>query len=198
MSVLLIERALSGEVEAQRELVMRLTPVITSVARRELARVRGGRVGVRELEDLVHDVFVALLADDGRALRRYDGRTKMRALFRVYARSRIRDIARKEHRRGALLGRPIDESEVAHLEGNEPRPDQVAEAHQLARRLRTEVEAAFATPLGRTMTDLLLIEQASTDDVQARTGKTRQQVFRWRSRVLGVARERCLALQQSV
>ncbi len=192
MSLPLIERVLEGDAAAWDELVELLTPVFVAVARHELSRNLGGRVGVRDVDDLVHEVFLALISDRGRTLRRYDGRTDVRTLFKVYARSRIRDIARKENRRRALLGRRVDVDEAYDLETPTPRPDQIVEARELAASIRRGVSEAHRTPLARVMTELVLFEQASTDDVQAKTGKTRQQIFRWRSRIMQTARACCV------
>jgi RNA polymerase sigma-70 factor (ECF subfamily) len=67
----LVERALAGDRASLRELLQRVSPIIQARAARALARRRGtsGRDPRQELMDMTQEVFVALLQDDGRALR---------------------------------------------------------------------------------------------------------------------------------
>ena len=66
-----IERALAGDRAAQRALLARLAPIIQARAVRILARRsgRGARDPRQEMMDMVQEVFVSLLENDGHSLR---------------------------------------------------------------------------------------------------------------------------------
>jgi RNA polymerase sigma-70 factor (ECF subfamily) len=67
----LLRRCLRGEPAAWEEFVRAHTERLTGILRRELRRIDSG-IAEQELQDLLQDVWVHLLKDDVRALRRFD------------------------------------------------------------------------------------------------------------------------------
>jgi RNA polymerase sigma-70 factor (ECF subfamily) len=97
-----IERALSGDRAAQRALLARLAPVIQARAIRILSR-RGGataRDPRQEMMDMVQEVFVALLENDGRILRawRADGGLSLENFVGLVAERQVCSILRTGRR----------------------------------------------------------------------------------------------------
>ncbi len=187
--VALLERAVASDESARTEIVMRLTPVFAALAIYATRRWRGGRIGSLDADDLVGELFGALFADDANALTRWDvSRSSLETFGKIWGRSRIHEIMRKEMRRADILERRgLDQ------DGGEPvtrdRPDEIIAAQRLGRAILACVEAAMTTALARRMIDLILIRQLDTDELVRRTDMKRQGIFRWRSRVLEQARK---------
>lgn len=68
----LVERAFAGRRDALRALTLRLLPVVQARVGVFFARRRGRPVGAADAADLVQDVWLALVAEQGRLLRAYD------------------------------------------------------------------------------------------------------------------------------
>lgn len=183
----LVEQVLAGDPAARTELVDRLTTIIRSQANLGLRGFSDRRMGGRDADDLVNEVFAAMFEDGGAALRKYDPQYSLEQFAYVFAKSRILDIARKEYRRLELGGHPVADDEH-QLRGHLPTPAELTECRDFANRIMACVRAKFSTELAGEMIDLTLVRQLSTDEIQSRTGMTRQQVFRWRSRLLQQAR----------
>jgi len=82
----LVKALLEGEVGAWDLFVERYAGLVTAVVRRIL-RGRGLKAAASDVDDLVENVFVALLERDGRLLRRYDPQHKLATYLGVIART---------------------------------------------------------------------------------------------------------------
>ncbi|MEQ9497149.1 MAG: hypothetical protein RIT81_09825 [Deltaproteobacteria bacterium] len=185
----LLRRVLAGDKLAQTRFVRRLEPVVRGVVRYRLRLWPGRRIGERGQDDIVNDVWGQLFDDDCARIRSWDaGRSSLESLIKNFAVWRVNESERKELNRLGLFGRPVSEDEAPEPEGA-PRPDEILEARELARRLLACVEETFTTDLARRMVRLILREQRTTDAIVEVTQMNRQQIFRWRHRLLAGARE---------
>ncbi|MEQ8275018.1 MAG: hypothetical protein RMA76_09335 [Deltaproteobacteria bacterium] len=185
----LLRRVLAGDELAKTRFVRRLEPIVRGVVRYRLRAWPGRRIGERGQDDIVNDVWRQLFDDDCARIRGWDAeRSSLESLIKNFAVWRVSEYERKELRRLGLFGRPVSEDEAPEPEGA-TRPDEILEARELARRILACVEEAFTTDLARRMVRLILREQRTTDAVVETTQMSRQQIFRWRHRLLARARE---------
>lgn len=187
----LVARFLSGDPAAERTVSTRLRRVFRAHARVVLRHWRGGRMGPSDEEDLESALVITLLEDAGRrALLQWDfTKTSLETFGRVWARSRLKEMERKEIRRLRLLeALGLDEGGEAEAAD---RPDQIAELMSMVAAILACVFARHTTELARRMVQGILVEGLDNDEVVEGTGMTRQAVFRWRSRILESARD-CL------
>ncbi len=90
-----LQAMIDGDKPAWDQFVDRHSGVIFAAVKRTL-QTRGGGVGGRDLEDSVQDVFVRLVRDDFRLLRRYDPqRASLSTWLTIVARSATIDCLRK-------------------------------------------------------------------------------------------------------
>lgn len=181
---------LLSKLRAKKKLIEQLRPVVLAPVRIILRRWPGGRLANLDEDDLVSEIFAALFADDEYHLKQYDAsRGTLENYVSMFARSRLRDIQKKEIRRRALFPEPtpIDDSaeQVAH---NDPQPDVLAEMSEEYEKIRECLERKLTTPRAKEMVGLLVDLRLSTDDI-VEMGHDRQAVFRWRSTILAAIHE---------
>jgi RNA polymerase sigma factor (sigma-70 family) len=181
-----VRHALAGDRHALRRFVTAMTPVIHARVVRGLLRRRGG-VGGRdvrqEVEDMTQDVFSALFAHDGRALRAWDPQRGL-SLPNFVGLIADRQVASSLRSGRKDPWRDVPE-ELDRLEsGSEPVPTaepQVASRHALERlldRLRTSL-----SPRGLELFQRLYVDGESIEDVAPVMGMTREAIYAWRNRV---------------
>ncbi len=188
--VQLIKQAQSGT-KAEKMLMRRLDVILRAPVRVHLRRWPGGKLAGLDADDLVHEIFVKLLERDRAVLRKWNvGRGSLEQFVSLFARSRIKDLERKELRRLQLVPHP-----VALDKAPEPTdvatPDELVMVQQSALRLRKCIEKAITSKDGRKMIELLYDRHLDTDEAVQQSGMTRAQVFRWRSKIFEHARS-CL------
>ncbi|MCP3137818.1 RNA polymerase sigma factor [Pyxidicoccus xibeiensis] len=181
----LVERALARDGEALRSLVDMLTPVIQSRVARALLRrasAASGRNIRQEVADLTQDVFAALFADQGRALRawRPERGLTLANFVGFVAERQVASILRTTCRSPWTedptlleeLDSPAEDSSVElRLESQ-----QMLEA--LLDRLREEL-----SPLGLSLFEAIFIHQRSVPEVCEQMGMSRDAVYAWQSRL---------------
>ena len=125
-------------------------------------------------EDAVHDVFEAVLS--GRAV--FAGRAALRSWLTAVLKHKIVDAVRRNAGTDSLddaFGHDDDESGVCDIECPQPRPDQVAEQHQL---LMLALQRIEALPPGlRDAMRLRVLEEQSTEDVCRTLGISEENLF---------------------
>lgn len=179
-----IRRALDGDRAAMRALVLYLRPAIQGEVAAALQRRRSlgrGRDVRQEVRDLVQEVFVALLADDGRVLRRWDPQAgrNLRGFVRMVSRHQVASILRS----GRRSPWTADPTEDAALEQRAPidepgaRLQSRAQLDALLERLRAELDTR-----GWVLFERLYLDGAAADAVAAELGMTRDAVYAWRAR----------------
>lgn len=169
-----------------RAAVTAFTPVIQARAARVLARHRDrrGRGARQELADLAQDILALLFRDDARILRGWHPERGLSLLNYVGL------VAEREVAHTLASGRrspwALDPAEPSDLERASPiveGPSAAVETRdlfdQVVRRLREEL-----SPKGLELFRLLVIEEASVDEVCAITQLSADTVYVWKSRLL--------------
>ncbi|HSP78025.1 MAG TPA: sigma-70 family RNA polymerase sigma factor [Myxococcaceae bacterium] len=181
----LVERALAQEQEALRSLVDILTPVIQArVARALLRRASStqGRSIRQEVADLTQEVFVALFAEGGKALRAWDARRGLSLpnFVGFVAERQVASILRTARRSPWTEDPTLLESLDAPSEDPSVElrlaSQQMLEA--LLERLREEL-----SPLGLSLFQQLYLQQRSVAEVCLQMGMSRDAVYAWQSRL---------------
>jgi RNA polymerase sigma factor (sigma-70 family) len=168
-------------------LVSRLLPVVQAEVGYVL--LRGARVESRdhrqEIRDFVQDVFVSLLAKDGKTLRAWDP-DRGRSLD-----SYVRLVARRQVAATLRSGKksPWTNKPVAGDELERELPDTHAEASTSAKLESVEQLDRTLDGLrsrlderGMLLFQMLYVEERSVEEVMAATEMTRDAVYAWRSR----------------
>lgn len=179
-----IDRALAGDRAAMRGLVVYLRPTLHGEVAAALDRRRGlgrGRDVRQEVLDLVQEVFLALLADDGRILRRWnpDAGLGLRGFARMVARHQVASILRS----GRRSPWSDDPTEDAALEAEAPPTEPVrrlesrAQLDALLDRLRAELDTR-----GWLLFERLYLDGAPAEAVGGELGMSRDAVYAWRTR----------------
>ncbi len=139
---LLVRRCADGDEAAWETFVDRYGPLLQALARRMLAR-RVGHASGPDVDEVVADVFLALLRKDRHLLRRYDPRWRLATYLGVVCRTAV---SRRLTRRGR--GRPWATLEEAGNVSADPPPDTPLSA------LTTEEQGEVRARLERAMAGL--------------------------------------------
>ena len=125
-------------------------------------------------EDAVHDVFEAVLS--GRAV--FAGRAALRSWLTAVLKNKIVDAVRRNAGTDSLddsFGPDGDGGEAMQIECPQPRPDQIAEQHQLLMRVLRRIEAL--PPGLRDVMRLRVLEEQSTEAVCRELGISEENLF---------------------
>lgn len=191
-----VRDALSGDRQALRRFVDTMTPVIQArVVRALVRRAAGERRDVRqEVADMTQDVFAALFAHDGRALRAWDpARGLSLANFvGLIATRHVASILRSG-RRNPWQDIPgeLDELESASepIASAEPQLESRRALERLLERMREAL-----SPRGLELFQRLYVDEEPIEEVAATMQMTREAIYAWRNRATKVlqrfARER--------
>jgi RNA polymerase sigma-70 factor, ECF subfamily len=112
-----------------------------------------------QAEDVVHDVFEAVMS--GRA--RFSGRSALRSWLTAVLKNKVVDLIRASARCDTTLDGDEDSNAHAYLECQQPRPDEVAEQRE---RLRNTLGRIATLP--RTLQDIVqlrLLGDATSEEV---------------------------------
>jgi RNA polymerase sigma-70 factor, ECF subfamily len=125
-------------------------------------------------EDAVHDVFEAVLS--GRAV--FSGRAALRSWLTAVLKNKIVDAVRRNAGTDSLddaFGADSEGGGVFDIECPGPRPDEIAEQHQLLMLALRRIEAL---PAGlRDAMRLRVLEEQSTEDVCRELGISEENLF---------------------
>lgn len=186
----LVQRALDGDIEAQRQLVKKLMPVIQYKVGRMLRLWRSGSASSRnlpqEVEDMVQEVFWELFKDDSKVLRRW---SEERGSLEVYVGhiARIRTAAVLRSRRGPWREEPQPTEDLDSKDSQQD-PEGGAVSRDELDKVCQCLLAGF-TPEDDQLFDLLIIQEVSPKEAAEETGKSIEAVYKWRSRLYEKARE---------
>jgi DNA-directed RNA polymerase specialized sigma24 family protein len=187
-----VERALAGDKEAMRTLVLAIAPVIQVRIARALMRRHHqakGRDLRQELEDFMQEVFASLLANDGRALRSWDSTRGLTFLsFVGFIADREVGMIMRTGKRSPWTEDPTMDETLIRLRGTtESHETHVATRElleQLAERLRETL-----SPQGRHYFQLLYVEARPVQALSKETGVSLDALYAWRSRLGKVLRQ---------
>lgn len=187
-----VKRALGGDAQAMSGLVQALTPVIQGrVARALLRRSTSarGRNTRQELEDLVQEVFAALLSRDGKALMAWDpARGLSFDRFVGFLAEREVAMIMRTGKRNPWTEDPTVDEAMARLSGATASHEEVVASRELLEQLGDRLRERLS-PKGRQFFQLLYIEDRSVDAVAAETGTSPDALYAWRSRLAKLVRE---------
>ncbi len=189
---LLLTRALAGDAEAIRELVLQLSPVVQARVARALLRSGAGRRQGRdlrqEIEDFVQEVFGALFADRARALRGWDPARGMSLanFVGLVTEHQVASILRSG-RRSPWREEAADRESIDRAAGSVGSDDGRVWSRQvldrLIERLRTEL-----SPRGFELFLMIVVEERTVEAICEQTSMTPDAVYAWRSRLGKLAR----------
>ena len=185
-----VRRALAGDEPALTRLVRMLTPVIQSRVARGLLLRRTGRAAGRdirqEVEDFTQEIFLALFADGGKALRSWQPERGLSLLNFVglVAERQTASILRSGKRTPWKDESVLDEefSQASTERGPEEITASREQLKVLLHRLGEEL-----SPLGRHLFDLLFLRELPLEEVIQQTGMSPDAVYAWRSRLRRLA-----------
>lgn len=124
---LLAARCAAGDESAWRELVARYAPLLATLARRMLARL-GPAVSEADVDEVVAEVFLALLRRERVLLARYDASFRLSTYLGVICRSEVGRWARRRGRAAAAL----PAASLAPASPEPGPPERLAEAERQA------------------------------------------------------------------
>ncbi len=187
-----IEAALSGDREVMDALVQDLTPIIHVRVARALMRRRQqarGRDLRHDLEDLVQEVFAALFAKQGQALRRWDpDRGLSFTGFVGFLAEREVGMMMRTGKRNPWTEDPTADEFLVTLTGAEGDHAARLESREMLVRVAERLRERLS-PRGRQYFQLMYIENRPVQDIAERTGTTPGALYAWRSRVLKLLRD---------
>ncbi|MEQ9495561.1 MAG: sigma-70 family RNA polymerase sigma factor [Deltaproteobacteria bacterium] len=179
----IVVAALDGDTEAMRQLVSIVRPVIQAEVAwtlRDRAPIGRGRDPKQEVQDLVQDVFIALLEKDGHRLRAWDpqrGRT-LASFVKLLARRRVTDALRSRPR-SPWTEEPAGLEDIG--EGATP-----SHADHVAARIAVQrVVSKLRETMSERSTEIfsaLYLEEATVEEVCESHDLSRDALYAWRAR----------------
>jgi RNA polymerase sigma factor (sigma-70 family) len=184
-----LPRLYQGNQATAREFVAAITPIFQRAAGAALY-LRGRREGRdirQELEDMVHDLFVALCEDDYRRLRTWkpDGGRSLESYLFQFAQFQVASVLRVR-RKNPYTQRPTEPDELTRAQGAAPQGDAADRevVEKLLERLGAEME-----PEDLALFRAFFVEEADVAEIARRFGLTPPTVYKRKSRLLARLRE---------
>jgi RNA polymerase sigma factor (sigma-70 family) len=179
----LVAAVLAGEPDARDRLFETYAPVVRAAVSRYLALRGRGRADMAD--DLTHEVFVALLRDDGRRIRNFEGRNgcSFAGWLRVVAIRLTIDTLRRERRMVSLDDDTPAMTELRRaLRSESGDPELGVQGAETATRLAAAI--ASLGPKDRLLVELHLMRGAALPAVAVALGVTANAAYVRKSRVL--------------
>lgn len=181
-----VERAFSGDSSSMNALVEGMAPIIQVRVARALVRRHSqarGRNLRQELEDLVQEVFAALLSNQGRALKTWDvSRGLSFANFVGFLAEREVGMVMRTGKRSPWTEDPTMDDTLVHLKGSSESHADRVEARELLGRIAERLREKLS-PQGRHYFQLLYVEDRPVQSVAEETGTSLDALYAWRSRL---------------
>ena len=182
-----LDRALSGDTAALREVIELMTPVVRARVIRALSRRFGfhNRHLESELADFTQEVFVALFNADAKALRAWDAERGLSFLNFVglLAQHRVAEILRTRRWQIQAEELSLDDSHTRTME-----PEAEAPSEDQLKELLEYLESKLSVR-GLDMFERLYVKNQPIERVCSETGLSTEAVYQWRSRLAKTARE---------
>lgn len=186
-----VESALGGHAEAMQALIDDIAPIVHVRVARALLRRRSqarGRDPRQELEDLVQEVFAALFARGGKALKTWDPARKLPfGAFVGFLAEREVSIRMRTDRRNPWTEDPTAEQDLVNLSG-QATPEAAIVSRDLLARIVERLNERLS-PRGRQYFQLLFVENLEIHEVADATGTTPAALYAWRNRLAKMLRE---------
>jgi len=181
----LVQSALAGDRPALRQLVDALTPVIhVRVAQVLLRNPQTARRNIEhEVADLTQEVFLALFAEGGRALKAWDATRGLSfPNFVGLLAGRLAITVLRSGRRNPFAQAPTDIDDLEASAEPTPGPEPRAASRETLGVLLNRLEQSLS-PRGYELFCRLFVEQESVESVCSSTGLSSDAVYAWRSRL---------------
>jgi DNA-directed RNA polymerase specialized sigma24 family protein len=147
----LAQAATAGDGAAQRALVARLFPIIRARVSRVLRRgARAAPPSEHDIQDAAQDVWLALFADNGRALRAWRPGAGMSFDNYVGMIAERRSVSAQRRRTARIEGESLDEDSEASAACCDG-PERRARARELLLRVIAHIEKVFSTEVLRSI-----------------------------------------------
>jgi RNA polymerase sigma factor (sigma-70 family) len=134
----LIEKLNGGDVAAAERAFLAYEPYLRMAIRRQLSGPLRAKL---DTMDIVQSVWADVLGGFRDAGWRFTDRSHLRAFLMKVARNRLID-RRRQHHRALEQERPLDLAEADLPGSNQPRPSEVAQAHELWNQMLDECSPA--------------------------------------------------------
>lgn len=184
----LLRRALTGHKASQRMLIRRLMPVICAHVRRALARRAGRMSAAEDGHDVVQEIWLVLMRDDGAQLRSFDPRKA--SLEWYVGLIADREVGNRLQKARALKRggdqRPVDLDDARHVAAAGPTPEEASMQRDLAGRLSTHLLDALP-PKGQLVFRLLYTDGCDVKQAAEAMGVNRQVVYNWQFKIRKLA-----------
>ncbi|MCA9541971.1 MAG: sigma-70 family RNA polymerase sigma factor [Myxococcales bacterium] len=187
----LVPQALAGNRRAIARLVSALMPVIRATVRQALRRMSHRRLGPYDGDDLSQEIWLLLIADEGRRLRAFDP-TRSQSLegyVAMVARTESTHLLRREQaarRGGAEQHTDLNHARAA-TEGGDPEARLID--RDLVARLRAHLHAELPDK-GRLVFAHLYVDGRSPADTAALMRVNTQVVYNWQHKIRALLRAR--------
>lgn len=186
-----VDRALAGAEPALTRLVQKLTPVIQSRVARVLFRRTGAAARCRirqEVEDFTQEVFLVLLTDGNKVLRRWEPERGLSLLNFVglVAERQTASILRNG-KRNPWKEDPTLPEDFLQAAAPEPGPEEITASREEWRLLLDRLTEELS-PLGRHLFDLLYQRELSPQEVAQQTGMSLGAIYAWQTRLRRLCR----------
>lgn len=183
-NIALVRRAIEGDAAAMRALVRVLRPAVQAEVAWTLQRFAPhgrGRDPRQELADMVQEVFLSFIENDGRILRAWDpvrGRS-LQSFVRLVARHQVVSVLRSNRRCPWTEDpTPIELMDLEPAPSPEARVADADEVRQVVGLLREELSTRSML-----MFQGLYVEERTVDEVCQEFGLSKDALYAWRSRM---------------
>jgi RNA polymerase sigma factor (sigma-70 family) len=183
---ILIEKALSGDIQAKQTLTQRISALIQRYVHQLNV---GNRSLIYEENDFVQYIWLRLLSDDYRILKRYDIERGMsfNLYIKMITKREAINLLRKEQadKRGYRHNVDIAESDIDQYAGKSPEP--ILEARNLIGKL----EAWLPSKLPKLGNEILekFYEDLEPTEIATNLGTSLQVVYNWRHKIRSLSRQ---------
>ncbi len=187
-----LDAALGGDAAAMQALIDDIAPIVRVWVARALLRRRSqarGRDLRSDLEDLVQEVFAALFARGGKALRTWDpARSLSFGGFVGFLAEREVSMRMRTSKRNPWTEDPTLDEHLAGLSGNESTVEATIISRNLLARIAERLRERMG-PRGRQYFQLLFVDNLDVQEVAHETGTTPAALYAWRNRLSKVVQE---------
>jgi len=179
-----VTRAVDGDEDTMRRLIRAMRPTVQAEVAWTLHRYapRGrGRDARQELADMVQEVFLSLIDNDGRALKawRPERGRSLKSFVAMVARHQVVSILRSGRRSPWTEDpTPVEDMNLAPEPSPETALHNADEARQLMAVLRDELSTRSMM-----IFEALYIEQKTVEEVCGEFGLSKNALYAWRSRL---------------
>jgi RNA polymerase sigma-70 factor (ECF subfamily) len=181
-----LEAALGGDAAAMQSLIDDIAPIVQVRVARALLRRRSqarGRDLRHDLEDLVQEVFAALFAKGGKALRMWDpARSLSFGGFVGFLSEREVSMQMRTGKRNPWTEDPTMDEQLVNLSGEESTVEASIISRDLLARIADRLRERLS-PRGRQYFQLLFIDHLDVQEVAHETGTTPAALYAWRNRL---------------